>query len=131
MEQSLLLAKVIGPVLAFASLTIVIRRRRYIAAFAAFAEQPMLRYVIAMVELLAGAFLVVMHPHWSGPPAVIVITALGWVLTLEGAVFLWLSDAKVARVMRVINRPQWYVIWGAAAFVLGMYLTAFGYGWIA
>ena len=126
-----MLAKVIGPVLAFASLTIVIRRRRYIAAFAAFAEQPMLRYVIAMVELLAGAFLVVMHPHWSGPPAVMIITALGWVLTLEGAVFLWLSDAKVARVMRVINRPQWYVIWGAAAFVLGMYLTGFGYGWIA
>lgn len=131
MEQSLLLAKVIGPVLAFVSLTIVIRRRRYIAAFAAFAEQPMLRYVIAMVELIAGAFVVVMHPSWSGPPAAVIITALGWLLTLEGAAFLWLSDAKVARVMRAINRPQWYVVWGGAAFVVGAYLTAFGYGWLA
>lgn len=131
MEQTAFLAKVIGPALAFLSLTIVMRRRQYIAAFAQFPERPMLRFVVALIEFLAGLFLVASHNHWSGATATVLVTALGWLLTVEGAVFLWLSNAKAARVMRVVNRPAWYVVGGVLAFALGVYLTAYGYGWLA
>lgn len=131
MEQTVFLAKVIGPALTFVSLTIVLRRRQYIAAFAAFAEQPMLRCLVAVAELLAGLFLVVSHNVWSGTPAAVILTGFGWLLVIEGAVLLWLSNAKVARMMRVVNRPFWYVVWGAFAFAIGLYLTAFAYGWLA
>ena len=33
--------------------------------------------------------------------------------------------------MRVVNRPAWYVVGGVLAFALGVYLTAYGYGWLA
>ncbi len=131
MQHTELLAKVLGPLLMFLAVTIVARRSHYITAFSEFPRQPMARFFMCMTELVAGLFLVVTHNHWSGPPAAVIITVFGWILVIEGAAYLWMSDAQVARTMRAINTPAWYWAGGTGAFAFGAYLAAFGYGWLA
>lgn len=128
MQHTEMLSQVIGSLLIFLSVTIVARQRHYIAAFSAFPTQPMVRMFICVIELVAGLFLVVTHNQWSGPPAAVIITVFGWLLVIEGAAYLWMNDAQVARVIRVINTPAWYWAGGAGAFALGAYLAAFGFG---
>ncbi len=82
-----------------------------------------------MAEVLAGLFLVVMHNQWSPLPAA-VITLIGWLLLLEGLLFLVLPDDLVGRFMATFNTESWYLAGGLLAIAAGAYLTAFGFGWI-
>jgi hypothetical protein len=128
MALTILLAKVIGIVLAVIGAMILIRRQHFLSVFAAYAEQRLLRTTMSMIELLAGIFLVVGHNVWSPLPAAL-ITIIGWMAVLEAAIYLLLSDRLVAKFIATFNTATWYVIGGSLAIVVGGYLAGFGFGW--
>lgn len=127
MEITLYLSQVLGLALVILGALLVIRRAYFIPVFAGLADQRLLRTVIAVVELLGGLFLVAAHNVWSSPAAAIV-SLLGWVAAIEGALWLALPDAWIRKALDIVNRPLWYRVGGLLSVALGVYLAGFGFG---
>jgi hypothetical protein len=127
MTSTILLSQVFGLYFIIVGAAIVIRRRYFLPVFGAFIEERLTRAIVALIELLAGLFLVVMHNDWSSMPAVI-ISLLGWITTVEGSAYLLLSDEFVEKMFRALNTTSWYAVSGLLSVLGGLYLAGYGFG---
>lgn len=128
MEHTLYLSKAMGIALVLIGLVIMARRRYFIPVFATYAESRLVRTVASMIELFAGTFLVVAHNVWSPLPAAIV-SIIGWMVLLEGLLYLLLPDDLVGKFIATFNTPAWYLAGGSLAVIVGIYLAGHGCGW--
>ncbi|WP_274629207.1 hypothetical protein [Arvimicrobium flavum] len=128
MQLSLYLAKVLGVALVIMGAGILLRRRYFVPVFGAYGRERLLRTVMSVIELFAGLFLVFGHNVWSPTPAAI-ISLLGWIAVIEGALFLLLPDDAIESVLEAVNRPPLYLGGGAVVVLVGVYLAGFGFGW--
>ncbi len=129
MELTILLAKVFGLYLIIGGASIMLRERYFMPVVGAFVEERLTRLVVGILELIAGLFLAVSHTDWSSIPAG-VITAFGWVMVIEGTLYLLLPDESVEKLIKAMNSKYWYILGGALAIFLGTYLAGFGFGWL-
>jgi hypothetical protein len=127
MEVTLFLSKLVGLTLIVVGVTIVARRRELVPVFAGYVEQRLLRFILSMIELLAGLALV-LHNVWS-PPAAAILTLLGWMAAVEAVFYMLSPDDVVARLMAAFNTERWYLVGGSLAVLIGLYLAGFGFGW--
>lgn len=128
MQTTLYLSKVLGIGLVITGAAIMLRWRYFIPVFSALVEQRLLRAIVAMIELLAGLFLIAAHNHWS-PPAAAIVSALGWIAALEGTALLVLPDGVVEKWIGAFNVRAWYLVGGLLSLAAGLYLAGFGFGW--
>lgn len=129
MDHSILLARVLGLFLLIVGALMLVRRRDLLPVFASYPEQRLLRVVVSMMEILAGLFLVIAHNQWSPPPAA-AITVIGWLVLLEGLLYLALPDDLVGRFIATFNTEGWYIAGGLLSIAADAWLAAFGFGWI-
>ncbi len=83
--------------------------------------------VLAVLELAAGLALVLAYPMVSFSLEG-VLSLLGYVLVIEGIIYLAAPSRFIQMILRKFNRPFWYQVGGPAAAVLGAYLAAVGFG---
>jgi hypothetical protein len=126
MAATLLLSKVVGLTLIVIGAVIMLRRRDLVPVFAGYVEQRLLRFIMSMIELVAGLALV-MHDTWS-PPAAAILTLLGWMMVVEALFYMLAPDDVVADFMAIFNTEGWYVVGGGFAVLVGLYLAGFGFG---
>lgn len=127
MDNTLLLAQVLGVFLVIAAVAVLLRHRWFMDVFADLPRAGLVRMVWSLLELLGGLFLVFTHNDWSSLPAGI-ISLLGWATAIEGALLLLLPDPAVKRYIALFNKPAWYVGGGIAGVIAGLYLAAVGFG---
>ncbi len=106
------------------------RRKAIMPAVAQLAANRPLLFVVALVEIMAGLAVILTYPtlsaDWMG-----LISVIGWMLIIEGVVYLSMPNKKVQRLIRRFNTQSWYGAGGALAIVLGGYLAAVGFGLIS
>ncbi|HEY0948108.1 MAG TPA: hypothetical protein VGE53_01265 [Candidatus Paceibacterota bacterium] len=127
MEHTLYLSQVLGLSLIIVGLSIMLRKRYYVPVVGEFIEDRFMRMVMGILELLGGLFLVLAHNDWSTLPAGI-ISAIGWVLVIEGTAYLLVSDRMMSWMIRTFNVRTWYVVGGLLSVALGLYLALTGFG---
>lgn len=127
MEHTLYLSQVLGLFLIIVGLAIMLRKRYYVPVVGEFIEDRFMRMVMGILELLGGLFLVLAHNDWSTLPASI-ISAIGWVLIIEGTAYLLVSDRMMSWMIRTFNVRMWYLVGGLLSVALGLYLTLTGFG---
>lgn len=127
--MTIALAKVLGIFFIIVGCAVALRRRYFLPVFASFAKERLTRAIIALSELLVGLFLVVAYNEWSPVPAA-VITVIGWMAVIEGSLYLLLPDDMVDRFISAFNTPTWYLAGGLLSVAIGIYLAAFGFGWL-
>ncbi len=123
----MLLAKVLGVYLVIIGIALFARRKYFSAVFAGFVENHLLRMIVAIVELVAGLFLVVTHQIWNSWPAGIV-TFFGWAMSIEGIAYLFMPNRWVNKMFRIFNTKVWYFLGGVLAVIVGLYLISVGFG---
>ncbi len=128
MTLTVFLAKVIGVYLLIGGVVILYRRRYYMPVVGGFVEDHLLRMTFAFLELLGGLFLLNAHQDWTSLAAGL-ISLFGWMMAVEGTLYLLLPDELLGRTIRMLNTRAWYVWGGILCLAAGLYLTAFGYGW--
>ncbi len=92
------------------------------------ANRPLL-LTIALLELAAGLALVLTHSaievSWTG-----LISLIGWMMVVEGVLYLTLPSAAVQKFTKMFNRPHWYTLGGLLSILMGGYLAFVGFGLI-
>jgi uncharacterized protein YjeT (DUF2065 family) len=79
----------------------------------------------AYVHLPLGLLIVAFHPLWSGPG--LLVTLVGWALTLKGTLYFLWPQLAVRSMARVTEERAWqFHVAGLFALLLGLVM-----GWIA
>lgn len=129
MELTVYLSQVLGLFLIICGIAIMVRRSYFAPVIGGFVEDRLTRMIVGVLELLAGLFLAISHTDWTTLPASI-ITAIGWLLVIEGTGYLLLSDTTLRSLIKMANTRAWYLIGGILSILLGVYLASYGFGWM-
>lgn len=127
--ESLLLAKLFGLYFIIVGVAVTLRRKSIMPAVADLARNRALLLFIGAVELAAGLALIVSNPtitfNWMG-----IISVIGWMLAVEGLVYMAMPARRVQKFIRSFNKPEWYLAGGVLSVVAGAYLAGVGFGFI-
>lgn len=127
MDLSLFLAKVFGLYMLAAGLLILVRRKAIMPAVAEFGESRALLLSIGLLELVAGIALLSAHMVFALDFRGL-ITFIGVWMIFEGILYAALPMQKLRRLIRIVNKPRWFIVGGILSALLGAWLAAVGFG---
>lgn len=124
MQTSIFLAKLIGPLLLIVGIGVLINRDHYLAMARQFVGSTPLMYLGAVVGMVAGLAIVLVHNVWAADWRVL-ITLLGWIHLIRGAATVIFPRKAAEFAARVAGRA--ILISSLVALTLGAIFVFFGY----
>ncbi len=109
---------------------VLYRRRAFMPTVRQLVANRPLLMVIALAEILAGIAVALTYPMVSVSVDGL-ISLIGWMLIVEGIIYLAMPYKRVQKFAAAFNTPQWYVVGGVIAILVGLYLAGSGFGFIA
>ena len=125
MKTSLYLARLIGPALALAGLSMLINQQGYLDIATGIMGDAALLYFTVLLGILGGTAVILAHNVWVGDWRVI-ITLLGWATTIKCAAWL-LAPKALARFFGPMITPPMPIAGGVISLILGAILCYYGY----
>lgn len=126
METSIILAKIIGPLFLVVGIGIFINLEHYRRMVVDFGNSPLSIYMSGTIAMLVGLLIVTFHNVWTwGWP--VIITIMGWLSLIKGAVRIALPKLVAERSSRYGRNTNTVMITAIFVVVLGGALTYFGY----
>jgi hypothetical protein len=119
-------ARVLGPILVIVSATAGARASEMSSLLSAFAANALWSWVAGTFVLAGGLVIAALHSYWRDPAA-IVISILGWLITLRGLLLLAFPTAFISMANSVIGMSD---LWRAICIgftMIGLYLTYVGW----
>jgi hypothetical protein len=126
MERSHFLAKLIGPVCIAAGLGMLFNGAIYRAMFERALHDYMLIYLSGVIALTIGLAIVILHNEWKWRWPLL-ITVFGWLALIGGVVRIIAPQAVETLGLTVLSHPDFFIIDGVIAVLLGVLLSYFGY----
>jgi hypothetical protein len=124
---TLFLAKLIGLMFLVFSLLMAMNKRAMLAAIDELVRSRGLMLIGGSVNLAAGLAIVLGHNVWSGGMLTVVVTLIGWLVTLRGFVWLFTPQEKLVQYYEALNFEQKYYVATAITGALGLYLSMVGF----
>lgn len=121
-----LFARVLGPYLVVAALTMISRIAYMRSMIEAFAADPVWPWVAGAFVLPMGLVVVALHPYWRGPAAVLV-SMLGWLTALKGLALMAFPHSYLAMGQTAVSATPWWQASSAVVALVGLYLTYIGW----
>jgi hypothetical protein len=119
-------SRVLGPFLVIADVTAIARASDMQSLLAQFEANSLWTWVAGAFVLVFGLIVVAAHQCWRGAAAIIV-SSLGWLITLRGLLLLSFPQAFVSVAHNVIGAQGWWVALCVAFALVGLYLTYVGW----
>ena len=129
MGMELFFAKLFGLYFIIVGALILIRRDAIMPTVARFADERALLLTIATIEIIAGLGIILAFPGITFPDLAGIISVIGYMLVVEGVIYLAAPAKTVRKFMGFFNKPIWYAIGGALSVFAGLYLAGKGFGY--
>ena len=126
MERSHFLAKLIGPVFIVGGLGMLFNTSVYSAMFERALHDHVLIYLTGVLALVMGLAIVAVHNDWKWHWPLI-ITVIGWLALIGGGVRMIAPQVIETYGLAVLSSPNFFIIDGGVAVLLGVLLSYFGY----
>lgn len=126
MEASILLAKLLGPMMLVMGLFVALRPGRMRRIGREFLDSEALIFISGVITLPVGLAIVVTHSVWTADWRGL-ITLIGWIFVLAGLARIALPDAMKGVGERMLERPVAIALPGAVMAIIGAYLSWHGY----
>ncbi len=126
MDTSILIARIVGPVFLVASASLIVSPARIDTLAREFLEHRSLMFVSGVLLMIGGLAIVNTHNRWA-LDWTFVITLLGWVAVLGGALRILAPDALAEIGRKMLDRPVVTRAGGIAWAAIGLYMTWKGY----
>jgi hypothetical protein len=119
-------SRVLGPFLVIVDLTAIARASDMEKLLSQFEANSLWTWVTGAFILVFGLIIVAGHQYWRGAAAIIV-SVLGWLVTLRGLLLLAFPKAFVSVANSMIGAQAWWIALCVAAALVGLYLTYVGW----
>ncbi len=126
MSTSLFLARLIGPVMLVVGLAVFANPRGFRDMAEEFMASRALMFLSGLLLMPAGLAIVLTHNFWTADWRVL-ITLLGWLIAIGGALRLFGPLFVVKAGHAMLNKPYFTSIAAAIWVVLGLLFCFFGY----
>jgi vacuolar-type H+-ATPase subunit I/STV1 len=126
MDNSIVLARIIGPILIVIALGMIINIRKYRNLIEEFTKNIALTFTLGIITLLFGLLIIQFHNVWQFRWPLI-ITILGWAQVIKGSVLILLPGRMYATSQYFMNRTSLVLAWSIIVTALGILLTVLGY----
>lgn len=122
------LAQLFGLYFVIVGAIVALRRKSMMPAMAELVNNRPVLLIMAFIELAAGLAVVLAYPTITvSVPGI--ISLVGWMMLVEGVIYLALPIRTVQKFVRRFNTNSWYVYGGAFSIVIGIYLAGVGFGY--
>jgi uncharacterized membrane protein len=126
MQTSIVLARLLGPILIVMGAGMLLNQRSYRAMAEDFLASRALIYLSGLIALVAGLSIVNFHNVWAlGWP--VIITILGWLMLIGGSIRILAPDSVKRIGSTFLEKPEMIVIAAVVVIVLGAILAIAGY----
>ncbi len=119
-------SRVLGPFLVILDVTAIARASDMQKLLSQFEANSLWTFVTGAFILVFGLIIVAGHQYWRGAAAIIV-SVLGWLVTLRGLLLLAFPKVFVSVANSMIGAQAWWVTLCIAAALVGLYLTYVGW----
>jgi hypothetical protein len=126
MQTSIFLAKLLGPILLIAGIAMLVNRKAFDALVQEVLRSSLLFFLLGLIDFSLGLAIVLTHNVWVADWRV-VITLLGWLLMVRGAVRLLVPDQVKPLGEKLLKNANLVTGSLAVTTVLGLVLSYFGY----
>jgi hypothetical protein len=126
MNTSIFLARLIGPVMLVVGVAACVNGALFRAMAEEFLRSRALMYLSGLLIMPAGLAIVLTHNLWVARLPVL-ITVLGWLMTIGGAIRILVPDKLEPIGRRFLKTPMMTCIVGSIWIALGSTLSIFGY----
>jgi len=126
MTTSIFLARLIGPFALALGLALLVQGPGFRTFASEFMASPALIFLSGVITLPAGLAIVLTHNVWT-PDWRAVITIVGWLAVITGAIRMILPQHAAAKARAVIARPLVPKIGAAIWLAIGALLSYYGY----
>ena len=123
-------ARVLGPFLVIADVTAIARASDMQNLLSQFEANSLWTWATGSFILLFGLIVVAGHQYWRGAAAIIV-SLLGWLITLRGLLLFALPQTFVSAANSMIGAHAWWVGACVVFALVGLYLTYVGWAPVA
>jgi hypothetical protein len=125
-NRTQMFGRVMGPYMAIIAVIAALRPDELRGMLSKFEADPLMSWVAGAFTLLLGLVVVALHPYWRGGAAIIV-SVVGWLVTVQGLLLVTGSHAYLAVANSAVDTMGWERA-GAAVEVLvvlylGLYLS--------
>jgi len=124
---TIFLAKLLGLYCVIVALAMITRKQNTVATIKALIGSPPLLLVVEVFGLAGGLALIIGHNIWSGGALPVVVTLLGWLMTVRGAGLLALSPSATMTLFEGLRYEQLFYFYMGGTLILGLYLTYAGF----
>lgn len=126
--MELFFAKLFGLYFIIVGAIVLVRRDTIMPVLKRMSQERAFLLVLAVIEIAAGLGLVIAFPRitldLSGA-----ISLVGYMLLVEGVIYLAAPSKYVRRMIGKFNRPVWYILGGIFSVLAGLYLAGKGFGY--
>jgi hypothetical protein len=119
-------SRVLGPFLVIADVTAVARASDMQTLLSQFEANSLWTWVTGAFILMFGLIIVAGHQYWHGAAA-IVVSLLGWLITLRGLLLFAFPQTFVSLANDMIGAQAWWVAACVVFALVGLYLTYVGW----
>jgi hypothetical protein len=124
---TIFLGRLIGPSITLIVLSMLADKPRALLTVTALAHDRPLLMVVGILGTVAGLAIVLAHQRWSGGDLPVVVTLIGWIILIRGAVLLFLSSEATIRLIEWFRFAEFFYLYLGIPLVLGLYLTIRGF----
>lgn len=121
MAFELLLGRVIALMTVIAGFAVLVNRKQFALMAKQIKGNSIVLWVSGWLDFVFGFFIVVGHNMWTYDWRVI-ITMLGWLALLEGAL-VWFFPSKSIKLVQIWKRPVFTYVTGLLILAVGVYLS--------
>lgn len=123
---TLFLAKFLGLFCLILGLSMFFRRELTVQAFEEVFKNRALPYILGIAEVLGGLLIVLNHNIWAGTVES-VISALGWLMLIEGVSYLLVSNRFLRKIAGALKGREVYYLIAVSYLAIGVYLVYMGF----
>ena len=124
---TIFLGKLIGLYCIIVALAMMAHKQSAVAAVNALVRNPPLLLLAEVLGLAAGLAMVLGHNIWSGGALPVVISLLGWLIAIRGAVLLALPQDTTMEFFKALRYEELFYLYMGVTLVLGLYLAFAGF----
>ena len=124
---TIFLSKLIGLYCIIVALAMMAHKQSAVATVNAVIKNPPLLLLAEVLGLAAGLAVVLGHNIWSGGALPVVVTLLGWLMAIRGAVLLALPQDATIKFFEALRYEELFYVYMGSTLVLGLFLTFSGF----
>ena len=127
MQPVIFLVQLAGPCLIIVSMAMLSRPKAMMALVESLLQNPPLLFVLGIIQLILGLAIILAQDVASGSTLALVMTSLGWWLTVRAIMLMFLSQNALWAIFDSVEIEKYHYASNASGLVMGCYLTYVGF----